>query len=133
MGFFGDLNRLRIQGEEIREKQDVKSTMANAQARMDAMNAAYAAAAPRPDDPASDARRVDATATVQSAQQTGMMVNMNQGVQVTLLVMINGIPTPVTTLLMVPVLNMVRLQPGAQLAVSIDPANPASVLIDWSR
>lgn len=133
MGFFGDLNRLRIQGEEMREHQDVKGDMANAQAKMDAMNAAYAASAPKPDDPASEARRVDATATVQAAQQTGMMVNMNQGVQVNLLVMINGIPTPVTTTLMVPMLNMVRLQPGAQLAVSIDPTNPASVRIDWSR
>lgn len=133
MGFFGDLNKLRIQGEEMREKQDVKGDMANAKAKMDAMNAAYAASAPKPDDPASEARRVDATATVQSAQQTGMMVNMNQGVQANLLVMINGIPTPVTTMLMVPYLNMARLQPGAQLSVSIDPQEPASVRIDWSK
>jgi predicted acyltransferase (DUF342 family) len=133
MGFFGDLNKLRIQGEELREKQDVKGDMANAKAKMDAMNAAYAASAPKPDDPASEARRVDATATVQSAQQTGMMVNMNQGVQVNLLVMIDGIPMPVSTMLMVPMLNMARLQPGAHLAVSIDPTIPASVRIDWSR
>jgi predicted acyltransferase (DUF342 family) len=133
VGFFGDLNKLRIQGEEMREKQDVKGDMANAKARMDAMNAAYAASAPKPEDPASEARRVDATATVQSAQQTGMLVNMNQSVQANLLVMINGIPTPVTTLLMVPYLNMARLQPGAQLAVSIDPQDPNSVRIDWSK
>jgi predicted acyltransferase (DUF342 family) len=133
MGFFGDLNKLRIQGEEMREKQDVKGDMNRAKAQMDAMNAAYAAAAPRPDDPASEARRVDATATVQNAQQTGMMVNMNQGVQVTLLVMINGIPTPVTTMLLVPYLNLARLQPGAQLSVSIDPTIPESVRIDWSK
>jgi hypothetical protein len=133
MGFFGDLNKLRIQGEEMREKQDVKGDMANAKAKMDAMNAAYAASAPKPEDPASEARRVDATATVQSAQQTGMMVNMNQGVQVNLLVMVNGIPMPVSTMLMVPYLNMARLQPGAQLSVSIDPQDPNSVRIDWSK
>jgi predicted acyltransferase (DUF342 family) len=133
MGFFGDLNKLRIQGEEMREKQDVKGDMANAKAKMDAMNAAYAAAAPKPEDPASEARRVDATATVQSAVQTGMMVNMMQGVNVNLLVMINGIPTPVSTMLMIPIMNMVRLQPGAQLAVSIDPQEPNSVRIDWSK
>jgi predicted acyltransferase (DUF342 family) len=133
MGFFGDLNKLRIQGEEMREKQDVKGDMASAKAKMDAMNAAYAASAPKPEDPASEARRVDATATVQSAQQTGMMVNMNQGVSVNLLVMVNGLPMPVTTMLMVPYLNMARLQPGAQLSVSIDPQDPNSVRIDWSK
>ena len=133
MGFFGDLNKLRIQGEEMREKQDVKGDMANAKAKMDAMNAAYKASAPQEVDPASEARRVDATATVQSASQTGMMVNMNQGVQVNLLVMVNGIPMPVTTLLMVPYLNLARLQPGAQLSVSIDPTIPESVRIDWSK
>jgi hypothetical protein len=133
MGFFGDLNKLRIMGQEQEANLDVKKTMGDAQAKMDAMNAAYAAAAPKPEDPASEARRVDATATVQSAAQTGMMVNMMQGVQVNLLVMINGIPTPVTTMLMVPYLNMARLQPGAQLAVTIDPQEPTSVRIDWSK
>jgi hypothetical protein len=133
MGFFGDLNKLRIMGQEQEANLDVKATMNDAKARMDAMNAAYAAAAPKPDDPASEARRVDATATVQSAAQTGMMVNMNQGVQVNLLVMVNGIPTPVTTQLMVPYLNLARLQPGAQLSVSIDPQEPQSVRIDWSK
>jgi predicted acyltransferase (DUF342 family) len=133
MGFFGDLNKLRIQGEEMREKQDVKGDMNRAKAQMDAMNAAYAASAPKPEDPASEARRVDATATVQSAVQTGMMVNMNQGVQANLLVMVNGIPMPVTTMLMIPIMNMARLQPGAQLAVSIDPQDPNSVRIDWSK
>ncbi len=134
MGFFGDLNKLRIQGEEMREKQDVKGDMANAKAKMDAMNAAYKLAAPAAADPASEARRVDATATVQSAAQTGMMVNMRQAVSVTLLVHLpGGIPIPVTTQLLVPYLNLARLQPGAQLSVSIDPQIPASVLIDWSK
>jgi predicted acyltransferase (DUF342 family) len=133
MGFFGDLNKLRIQGEEMREKQDVKGDMNRAKAQMDAMNAAYAAAAPKPEDPASEARRVDATATVQSAAQTGVMVNMMQGVNVNLLVMVNGIPMPVSTMLMIPIMNMVRLQPGAQLSVSIDPQEPSSVRIDWSK
>ncbi|HEX4444998.1 MAG TPA: hypothetical protein VHZ81_15615 [Galbitalea sp.] len=133
MGFFGDLNKLRIMGEEQEANLDVKKTMGDAKAKMDAMNAAYAAAAPKPEDPASEARRVDATATVQSAQQTGMMVNMMQGVQVNLLVMVNGIPMPVTTTLMIPYLNLARLQPGAQLSVSIDPQVPESVRIDWSK
>jgi hypothetical protein len=134
MGFFGDLNKLRIQGEEMREKQDVKGDMANAQAKMDALNNAYKLAAPQQADPASEARRVEATATVQSASQTGMVVNMSQAIQVTLLVMLpDGVPIPVTTQLLVPMLNLARLQPGAQLSVTIDPQIPASVRIDWSK
>jgi hypothetical protein len=133
MGFFGDLNKLRIMGEQQEANLDVKATMNDAKARMDAMNAAYAAAAPKPEDPASEGRRVDATATVQSASQNGMMVNMMQGVNVNLLVMVNDLPMPVSTMIMVPYLNMVRLQPGAQLAVSIDPQEPQSVRIDWSK
>ncbi|MEJ1230440.1 MAG: hypothetical protein WDM88_07180 [Galbitalea sp.] len=65
--------------------------------------------------------------------QTGMMVNLSQGVQVNLLVMVDGIPIPVTTQLLVPMLNLARLQPGGQLSVSIDPQIPESVRIDWSR
>ena len=134
MGFFGDLNKLRIQGEEMREKQDVKGDMANAKAKMDALNNAYKMAAPQEADPASEARRVEATATVQAASQTGMVVNMSQAIQVTLLVMLSdGIPIPVTTQLLVPMLNLARLQPGAQLSVTIDPQIPASVRIDWSK
>jgi hypothetical protein len=134
MGFFGDLNKIRIMQEEKEKNLDVKKTMGDATARLNAMNAAYAAAAPKPDDPASDARRVDATATVQAASQTGVSVNMMQGVQVSLLVMLPGdIPMPVTTQIMVPMLNMMRLQIGAQLSVSIDPQEPNSVRIDWSK
>jgi hypothetical protein len=134
MGFFGDLNKLRIQGEEMREKQDVKGDMANAKAKMDAMNAAYAAAAPAAPDPESDARRIVTTATVQSAAQTGMVINMSQAIQVSLIVDLpGGIPLPVQTQLLVPMLNLARLQPGGQLTVSIDPQKPASVLVDWSK
>ena len=134
MGFFGDLNRLRIQGEELREKQDVKGDMANAKARMDAMNSAYALATPANADPASEARRVTTTAIVQSAAQTGMVVNMSQAIQVSLLVELpGGIPLPVQTQMLVPMLNLARLQLGSQLTVSIDPQIPASVLVDWSK
>ena len=134
MGFFGDLNKLRIQGEEMREKQDVKGDMARAQANMDALNNAYKLAAPQQADPASEARRIEAIATVQSAAQTGMVVNMSQAISVTLLVMLPaGIPIPVTTEILVPMLNLARLQPGAQLSVTIDPQLPASVRIDWSK
>jgi hypothetical protein len=77
--------------------------------------------------------RIEATATVRSARQIGMMINSNQGVQLELLIPLEGTAIPVTALLPVPYAYLARLQPGAQLAVTIDPAQPESVLIDWTR
>jgi len=132
MGFFGDLNKLKQIGEEAQQGMDVKARMANATARMDQANQAFAAAAPL--DPVVEARRVDATATVTSAMQTGMVVNWDVMVQVSLLVMLpSGIPLPVTTTLLVPQLNLARLQPGSTLPVSLDPGTPASVRVEWNR
>ncbi len=134
MGFFGDLNKLRQMGEEQQQGMDVKARMANAQAKMDQANQAFAASTPAVVDPASEARRVDATATVNSAHHTGMVVNWDVMVEVNLLIMLpSGIPMPATTTILVPQLNLARLQPGSQLFVSVDTANPASVRVDWSR
>ncbi len=134
MGFFGDLNKLRQMGEEQQAGVDVKARMANAQAQMDAANKAYAVSTPAVADPASEARRVDATATVNSARHTGMVVNWDVMVEVNLLIMLpSGVPLPVTTTILVPQLSLARMQPGSQLTVSVDPTNPASVRVDWSR
>jgi hypothetical protein len=135
VGFFGDLNKLRQIGAEQSASFDVKASLGTMQARMDETNAAMKATQPTELDPASEARRVDAVATVSSARQTGMVLNfVNNGVELALLVMLPpGIPLPVTTTIFVPQLNLSRLQPGAQLHVTIDPTIPASVRIDWSR
>jgi hypothetical protein len=135
MGFFGDLNKLRVMGEEAQQNMDVKAQMANAQAQLDAANANMQAftAAGAPLDPASEARRVEATATVNSAKHTGMVINWDVMVEVSLLVMLpSGIPLPVTTTMLVPQLNLSRLQPGTQLNVTIDPETPASVRVNWN-
>jgi hypothetical protein len=134
MGFFGDLNKLRVMGEEQQANMDVKGRMANAQANIDKMNKAYAMASPQNADPASEARRVDATATISSARQSGILVNMSMSVDVELLVMLpSGIPLPVSTSLLVPGIQLSRLLPGNQVAVSIDPQIPESVRIEWNR
>jgi hypothetical protein len=83
-------------------------------------------------DPESEARRVNAIATVQSAVQTGMVMNMRQAVSAVLLVTLpDGLHVPVTTQVLVPMLNLSSLRPGARLPVSIDPQVPGSVRIDW--
>jgi hypothetical protein len=134
VGFFGDVNKLRKIGEEQQQNMDVKARMANAQAKMDMANQAFVAATPQATDPASEARRVQATATVNSARQTGMVISWDLMVEVDLLVMLpGGVPLPVTTTMLVAQLNLARLQPGSQLTVTVDPANAASVRVDWSR
>lgn len=134
MGFFGDVNKLRQMGEEQQQSFDVKARMANAQARMSQATQAFQASTPAAVDPASEARRVDATATISSARHTGMVINFDVMVEVGLLIMLpSGVPLPVTTTILVPQLNLARLQPGSQVAVTVDPSNPASVRVDWNR
>jgi hypothetical protein len=134
VGFFGDVNKLRQMGEEQQQSFDVKARMANAQARMTQATQAFAASTPAVVDPASEARRVDATATISSARHTGMVINFDVMVEVGLLIMLpNGVPLPVTTTILVPQLSLARLQPGSQVAVTVDPSNPASVRMDWNR
>ncbi|MCU1509626.1 MAG: hypothetical protein JWQ12_1891 [Glaciihabitans sp.] len=133
MGFIGNLVKLTAMGEEMRDKTDVKARMSEMQTKMDALNASMAASVPQAVDPASEARRVLATATVSAARPTGLMVNFQPSVEIDLLVMLpSGAPMPVSTTVVVSQLNLTKVQPGTRLAVSIDPSEPASVRIDWA-
>jgi hypothetical protein len=135
VGFFGDMNKLRAMGEESQQNMDVKARMADAKTRMDAANAHMQAmtAAAVPSDPASEARRIAAAATVISARQTGLRVNLSLEIELSLLVMLpSGIPLPVHTAMLVPELNLSRVQPGGQVNVTIDPETPASVRVNWN-
>jgi hypothetical protein len=128
MGFLTDLATLtRVAGQSY-DRLDVKGSMAAAQAQMNALNAASA-----PLDPQAEARRVPARATVTSCAPTGMVVNFNPVVALQLMVFIGGVPLPVSTTSVVAQVHLPRVQPGAALAVSVDPADPSSVRIDWSR
>jgi hypothetical protein len=76
---------------------------------------------------------VDATATITSARQTGAMMNFNPVVELQLLIMMpNGVPMPVTRQETVMQIHLARCQPGANLKVKVEPANPNSLWIDWN-
>ncbi len=128
MGFLSDLATLARVGGESYDRLDVKGSMAAAQAQLDALNQASA-----PVDPQSEARRVPARATVTSCAPTGMVVNFNPVVALELMVVVGGVPLPVSTRSVVAQVHLPRVQPGASLAVSLDPADPSSLRIDWSR
>jgi hypothetical protein len=133
MGFLDNLFKLDAQAKEIRKNSDPVGRLSEMQTKMDALNASMAASVPQVADPASEARRVLATATVSAARQTGAMVNFQPAIDLDLMVMLpSGAPLPATTTIVVNQLNMMKLQPGTRLAVSIDPTLPASVRIDWN-
>lgn len=137
MGLFSSYARLVKMGKESSARMDVGASMSDMQSRLDAMNVAMAAQnSAQPMAAGSDgrARRVEATATVSASRLTGTRINDGSMVEIDLLVMLpTGIPMPVTQTTIVPSLQLHRLQAGSRLAVSLDPAYPATLVIDWTR
>ena len=127
MGFFKDVNELRKMGKEASNKFDAKATMADGVARMQAAQnmlaqqtvATQLAIGGEP-----------ATAQVLAARDTGTMINMQPVLDIDLLVSREGQPPyPATVSQMIPNAQLGTVTPGATLAVKVDPANPATVLI----
>lgn len=135
MGFFSSYGRLMQMTDEMSEKSDVKGSLATmtekmnaAKASMHAANAAQAAAS----DPGSRVDHVLATAIIATVVPNQTWVAGGQLTDLTLTVSIpGGVMLPVTTTQLVSPQNMMVLRPGAQLTVTLDPKNPASVAIVW--
>jgi len=131
MGFFSALGETMKMGDEWQRTVNVKERMAQANAQMSALAAQMT---PPPVDPAVEARRVPATATVQAAAQTPTWVNGNPLIRLDLIVELpSGVPLPVTRTEVVPQLWLGHVQPGSTLPVSLDPATPDSLRIEWNR
>lgn len=86
---------------------------------------------------AAEARRIDetgiaGTATVVGLTQTGMFVNENPQVEMTLLVQVPGrAPYEATRKEIVPLILLGRLSSGTPLPVKVDRADPSNVIVDW--
>lgn len=129
MGFLDSYFRLTSMTDEMAEKSDVGASLASMQTKLDALNTSMAA--PVAADPA---RRVDATATVSASRPTGAQVNGAMVAELDLIVMLpSGIPLPVSTTALVPPTEAGRVHAGSRLAVSLDPAAPVTLVIEWSR
>jgi hypothetical protein len=75
---------------------------------------------------------VQGTATITSLTQTGMFLNENPQVEMNLVVEVPGKPPYAAKRKeFIPLILLGRLTSGAPLAVKVDPANPANVVIDW--
>ncbi|MGV3732827.1 MAG: hypothetical protein ACO1N6_05425 [Microcella sp.] len=126
MGVLTNLAKLTTMGFDNLATMNVGAQLAQAQATMDGLIAQNelrtAAAGPE---------FVSATATVTQLASTGVMVNDGVQVALGLLVLLPaGVPVPVTTTTVVPMALLPQVQPGASVAVRVDPAAPSRVLLD---
>jgi len=137
MGLLDSYMRLKDMARKSEARSDVAGDLASMQSKLNGLNAsmtAQNAAAAVAADPASQARRVDAIATVNSSRLTGTQINDGSMIELGLTVMLaGGIPVPVSHTTIVPSLQLQRVQVGGRLAVSLDPTNTATLSIDWAR
>lgn len=126
MGVLTNLAKLTTMGFDNLATMNVGAQLAQAQATMDgfiAQNELRTAAA--------GPEFVSTTATVTQLASTGVMVNDGVQVALGLLVLLPGdVPVPVTTTTVVPMALLPQVQPGASVAVRVDPAAPSRVLLD---
>ena len=131
MGLLDDIAELGRLRDQSVAGFDVKTRLEQAQQKMDAMNAAMA---PPTTSPEIEARRVEVTATLRNVSPTSTWVNGQPVVSLDLLVELpSGIPLPFQRAEAVPQVYLVRLVPGAALPVSLDPATPSSLRIEWAK
>lgn len=143
MGVFASYFKVMKLTDEMERKSDVKGDLARLQAGMNGANqtlatmaaqrqAAEQSMASGPID--GEVGRVDAAATVTQFAPTGMIIAGRTVIELQLLVTLpGGIPLPVTHSTAVEMGQISRLVPGARLAVTLDPSDPASLRIDWAK
>lgn len=130
MGMFRAMRDLHQQSSEISKNWDVGAQMAQAQA---SMQSAQATMAQQTAATTIAATGIDGTATISAVRQGGAMINRQPIVELDLTVMVPGRPPlPVTVSQVVELVHLPRAQPGAQVAVKVDPKDPSVVFINWS-
>ena len=132
MRLLSDLATLTRHANTAYARMDVGASLAAAQQSMEQASRVMAASVVA-HDPALDAARVRATATVNDVRQLPMMLGMNAVVELDLIVtMPGGIPMPASRTEQLAPLHLARVAPGAQLAVSLVPGRPDTVRLEWA-
>ncbi|KJC64951.1 hypothetical protein TZ00_04855 [Agreia bicolorata] len=143
MGLISNYFKVMKLTEEMEKKSDVKGDLARMQAGMNGANQTLATmAAQRQSAEQSlaagpidgEVGRVDAAATITQFAPTGVMISGRTVIELQLLVSLpGGIPLPVAHSAALDMGQIPRLVPGARIAVTLNPADPASLRIDWSK
>lgn len=69
------------------------------------------------------------TAVITSVAQTGTFINENPQVQLGLTVTVDGNTYPAQTAAVIPMIQIPQVQPGATVAVLVDPADPSVLML----
>jgi len=147
MGLFASYVKVMKLTNEMEKNSDVKGDLARMQAGMNGANqtlatmtaqrqAAERAAIDGPVDGPVDGRldRIEAAATVTEFVPTGMVIAGRPVIELQLVVVLpGGIPLPVAHSTAIDPAQASRLVPGARIVVTLDPSDPASLRIDWSK
>ena len=130
MGFFKDVHSISKTSKEMGKTSDPGARMSDMTSKMAELNQMMVQSNAALAAPPADA--VDATAQVVSvAPPTGAM-NGDPIVPLELLVLQPGLPPrPASTSVIVPVVQMHRLQPGVTLPVKISRSDPSALAVDW--
>lgn len=132
MPFLLDLPYLTRRANAAAARMDVGASLATAQQTLEQAGRVMAASVVA-HDPALEAARVRATATVADARQLAVMVGMHAVVELDLIVSLpGGIPMPASRAEQLEPLHLARVAPGSQVPVSLVPGRPETVRIEWA-
>ena len=130
MGFFKDVHSLSKTSKEMGKTSDPGARMSDMTSKLTEMNQMMAQSNAALSAPPLDG--VDATAQVVSVGMAAGSMNGDPIVPVELLVLQPGLPPrSVSTSVIVPVVQLSRLQAGATLPVKISRADPSTLAVDW--
>jgi len=131
MGLFKNMRDLTKQAQELQENMDVGAQLENAQSQMAAANEMMAQQTAAANAAVTG---VDATAMIVEVRQGAAMINFQPIVEVDLTVMPAGLPPyPVTVKQVASMVQLPQVRAGATVHVKVDPNNPSTVWIDWTR
>lgn len=129
MGFFKDVRKLSKQAKEIEKTWDPGAQMAQV---MQSMESAQAVMEQQTVAARLAVEGEPAIARVSMSRDTGQLINYQPVVEISLLVFFGGQPPyPATLREIVPLSQMGRLVPGAELKVKVDPKARETLWIDW--
>ena len=142
MGMFKDLKKLSDQGKEAQQAQGKRTGMIGMMKDMpdqlhqatEAIDDAMALQANMAKQQALLQTGTPGVATIKSFTDTGVQLNFNPQIVFDATIEVEGKPAYDAKITEgVPAMHAPMVQPGCKIGVKVDPADPNSIVIDWSR